>query len=377
MATRRRNREPAVADSLIREGHRFDFFQAVRLLERTLEEGEASVGEQSVPAREKIRFRTRIRMDFPASDLNKVTPPKGDDDRYEVDTNFLPVGGFNGPLPQPYVQTLLERTKRRDFAMRDFIDIFHHRLVSIFYRIRKKHRVALDQSHPGRTHFTRYFLSFLGVGTRGLDRRLGVSGADDLTPVAGAEGRKPEEVEGLRQLLNPWATRTLPVDDRALIRFAGLLNQRPRSAVGLEKFLGGHFRVPVKVHQFKGQWHRLDEEQKTVLGLGGANNRLGIDATLGEKVWDNSSRVEIEIGPLDAKTQADMLPSGSGYKSFCALARFYLGDAIDFDVRYRLAGGQTDRIRLGAGARLGWTSWLATGASEGDDNQGVISPRFR
>mgnify|MGYP000200424128 FL=1 len=126
MATRRRNREPAVEDSLLKEGHRFDFFQAVRLLERGLKPGEPSVGEQSVPEQERIRFRSKVRMDFPASDLNKVVPPSGDETRYEVDTNFLPVGGFNGPLPQPYVQTLLDRTKRRDFAMRDFIDIFHH-----------------------------------------------------------------------------------------------------------------------------------------------------------------------------------------------------------------------------------------------------------
>ena len=236
MATRRRNREPSVADSLLREGHRFEFFQAVRLLERNLK-GEPSVGEQSVPGRERIKFRSRVRMDFPASDINKVIPPKGDDERHELDTNFLPVGGFNGPLPQPYVQTLLDRTKRRDYAMRDFIDIFHHRLISVFYRIRKKHRVALDQSHPGETHFTRYFLSFLGLGTKGTLNRLGVSTAADLNPVAGSANRSEEQTEGLRKLLNPWLSRTAPVDDRALIRFAGLLNQRPRSAVGLELFL--------------------------------------------------------------------------------------------------------------------------------------------
>lgn len=375
MATRRRNREPSVADSLLREGHRFEFFQAVRLLERNLK-GEPSVGEQSVPGRERIKFRSRVRMDFPASDINKVIPPKGDDERHELDTNFLPVGGFNGPLPQPYVQTLLDRTKRRDYAMRDFIDIFHHRLISVFYRIRKKHRVALDQSHPGETHFTRYFLSFLGLGTKGTLNRLGVSTAADLNPVAGSANRSAEQTEGLRKLLNPWLSRTAPVDDRALIRFAGLLNQRPRSAVGLELFLSGHFRIPVKVRQFAGQWHRLDDDQKTVLGRGGMNNVLGQTATLGEKVWDNTSRIEIEIGPVNSATQADLLPSGSGYASLCALARFYLGDSTDFDIRYRVAAGQVDQIRLGANTRLGWTSWLKTEGAEGDDAQVSVRPRF-
>jgi type VI secretion system protein ImpH len=377
MATRRRNREPAVEESLLKEGHRFDFFQAVRLLERGLKEGEPSVGEQSVPEQERIRFRSRVRMDFPASDVNKVIAPRGDETRHEVDTNFLPIGGFNGPLPQPYVQTLLDRTKRRDFAMRDFIDIFHHRLVSIFYRIRKKHRVALDLSHPGRTHFARYFLSFLGLGTRGMTGRLGGAAAGELTPVAGAERKGAEETARLKSLLNPWPGQALPVDDRALIRFAGLLNQRPRSAVGLEKFLGGHFRVPVKVRQFAGQWHALDEDQYSSIGRLGRNNRLGVDVTLGTKVWDNTSRVEIELGPLDAATQADLLPSGTGFASLCALARFYLGDAVDFDVRYRLAAGQTDRVRLGAGTRLGWTSWLSTAARDGDDSQAIVRPRFR
>ncbi|MEQ9198803.1 MAG: type VI secretion system baseplate subunit TssG, partial [Rhodospirillales bacterium] len=88
------------------------------------------------------------------------------------------------------------------------------------------------------------------------------------------------------------------------------------------------------------------------------------------------SRIEIEVGPIDSATQADLLPSGSGYASFCALARFYLGDSTDFDIRYRVAAGQVDRIRLGANTRLGWTSWLKTEGAEGDDAQVSVRPRF-
>ena len=69
MATESGRTSNSLADVLFEEPYRFEFFQAVRLLER-IEPERRPVGRYSEPASEAVRFRTRVSLSFPPSRMS-------------------------------------------------------------------------------------------------------------------------------------------------------------------------------------------------------------------------------------------------------------------------------------------------------------------
>ena len=62
----------SVAQLLYEEGYRFDFFQAVRLLERLYPEHQP-IGHSASPAEEVVRLRARLSLSFPPSAIHEIT----------------------------------------------------------------------------------------------------------------------------------------------------------------------------------------------------------------------------------------------------------------------------------------------------------------
>ena len=191
---------------LFAEGHRFNFYQAVRLLEQIRPQA-APLGEGARPNREAVRFTSRVRFDFPSTDIDDIRASESDRPN-EMVVNLMGLAGCLGPLPAPYTEWILDRVREKDTAFRDFLDIFNHRLVSLLYRVRKVHRIGFDTRRPDQTPFAGYAFALLGLGTPGLRGRMGT-------------------------------------EDRALLHYAGLLGGHARSAVGLEVLLSDHFEIPV------------------------------------------------------------------------------------------------------------------------------------
>ena len=205
----------AVEDGLFAEGHRFDFFQAVRLLEiihTTSGEHFTSPAQGADPTKEIVHFRSAVKLDFPASDIAQVkrkedfTPREQPKAPAEMSVNFLGLAGCLGALDIPSTELVLQRASHKDTALKDFLDIFNHRLVSLLYRIRKHHRVGLGAATPGSDLVARYLYSLIGMETPRLKGRMHVR-------------------------------------DRALLYYAGILAQEPRSMAGLQRILTDYFQV--------------------------------------------------------------------------------------------------------------------------------------
>ncbi len=324
MARPRRRAGTALIKRLLREPYRFDFFQAVRLLE-WLQPDREPTGEGLGPGREAVRFRADPSLNFPASDVVGIAPPRELGDVPEMTVSFLGVTGVNGPLPRPFTELVVDRAARKDAGLRDFLDIFHHRLISIFFRARRKVRLALHAGSPETSEVAERLRAIGGLGTLGLRDRS-----------------------------------ALP--DRALLRYTGLLAQRPRSMHGLTRILTDYFAVPVEGKPFIGRWVVLEADQRTTLGLSGQNAVLGESAVVGSRVWDQQGRFELVLGPLTLRQYVGFLPGSAGLAKLAALTRFYIGSDLEFDVRLTLRPDEVPATRLGAspGPRLGWTSWLRT-----------------
>jgi type VI secretion system protein ImpH len=316
--------DSALEDALHTEGPRFDFYQAVKLLE-LLHPETIPVGDGIRPDLEPVRFQSTVAQAFTGTDIASVQPDANENGQSLMRVNFMGLAGALGPLPAPYTQMVLDRLQDGDPVSRDFLDIFNHRLISLMYRVRKTHRVGFGGEALSEDRFAGYLFALLGLGTAGLRDRQAIP---DLT----------------------------------LLRYTGLLAQQPRSAVGLQCLLADYFKVGVEVRQFRGHWVRLDEDQWTAIGESGRNQSLGRGALLGQRIYDVQGRLELRLGPLDLREYLDFLPIGHGFRSLTGLARFYLQETLDFELRLTLKAAEVSRFSLGSneGARLGWTTFLKT-----------------
>lgn len=373
----------SVMEWLFAEGSRFDFFQAVRLLEILYSPEKSSKDEgieldtqamisrpsksgatapSTVPDSEKVedfvRFKSAVGLNFPTSDISRVklqepppdSPPRRSleklhDPPYvtasetpitEMTVNLMGLAGALGPLDMPTTELIIERAAKKDTALKDFLDIFNHRLISLLYRIRKMHRIGLEDEPPGQDKISTYLFSIIGLGTDGLMGRM-------------------------------------MVRDRSLLHYAGLLSQQPRSIVGLERILSDYFKIKVKGHQFVGGWYDLDESQWTKIGQkSGRNHVLGQGAVVvGTRIWDRQAKIELRLGPLTYQQFLNFIPTGWGYRALCDLTRFYLGDTLDVSFRLVLKGDEIPLPMLGMMdvPILGWTSWLITHHSHVETEQ--------
>jgi type VI secretion system protein ImpH len=287
---RRWGAEGSVLERIFSNGNTFSFYQAVRILSIFNADNTRSPERGSVP----VRFRSRMGWDFPGSDVHRISPPNEKESLPQVQVNFIGLAGAHGPLPAAYTEQLLRDKKS---ALRDFLDIFNHRLILLIYRIHEMHHPELTSTAPDQGLAANHLYACFGLG------------------------RDPGS-----------ATRDrLALPDRALLEYSGLIAHRPHTASGLEVLLSHYFRVDVVVEQFTGAWLSLGVEQWTLLGISqGRNQRLGDSAILGKRVWDQHAGVTIRLRSLDLKTFESFLPGGAAYDALQSLTGFYLGEEVDF-----------------------------------------------
>lgn len=327
-----------VEKALREDATSFEFFQAVRLLE-ALRPERAAVGHFVDPADEVVRFGVPPTLGFPASEIQSLELPE--EGRARMRVNFMGLVGPLGVLPHTYTQLANERERARDGAMGAFLDLFHHRIISLFYRAWRKHR-------------------FTAAGDRDTDRL-----EEHLLDLAGI---------GL-----PSQQDRLPVPDDALVYYLGLLGPQARSAAALQQLLEDYFEVPVEVEQFIGGWHTLSERDQTPVGEeNGFATRLGMGAVVGDEVWDPQSRVRIRIGPLSREQYDEFLPSGSAFEPLQALTRFFSHDQHEFEVQLVLARDEVQGCVLGADEEaspqpLGWSTWIRSAAFTRDADETVLT----
>ena len=359
MATTRRGPRPRLIDEVLSEAHRFDFFQAVRILERQGARdaagryaGGAPVGEDAEPRHEAVRFKAAPDVAFPSAAIERMREPAGTaaDDGIGgavVDTieeqpaagppamvvNFLGLTGPTGVLPQFFTETLIRASREKRIALQAFLDLFHHRTVSLFMRAWEKHRITsgYERARGGEDAVTAALYALLGFGTGHLRGRLSVN-------------------------------------DEALTHYSGLMANTPRSASALENLLSDYFERPVTVRQFQGRWIKLAEDEHSALPTPenpeGSYCQLGVNAVVGDRIWDVQSSFRILIGPLTYTQFVGFMPQGEDMRKLAQLTRLFVGPGLGFDVQLTLKKDEVPGCALSddpaTGPRLGQNCWLSS-----------------
>jgi type VI secretion system protein ImpH len=264
-------------------------------------------------------------LGFPKSDIAALELREADHGPpYRLVVTFLGLHGSSSPLPTFYAEDVLHDEPNTG-ALAAFLNLFHHRLLSLFYRswIRFRHHFMFTPG--GKDEFSRAMFCLIGLGGRSL-----VDGAGFP------------------------AVRTM--------QFAGLITQKPHSAAALAGVLQGYFDgVPVHITQGVGRWVVMRADQRS--SLGARCCRLADSLYLGERVHDRLSKFRITLGPLDFDAYLQFLPEGEWHEALKRIVRLFVVDRLDFDLELVLRADETPRLSVGLSreSRLGHTTGFFAG----------------
>lgn len=383
----------------------FDFFRAVRLLESQSPEL-PRIGFSFSPSEDPVRFWQNPSLRFAPSTLESFRPgAPGVPPRMAV--NFFGLFGTNAPMPPHITEYVLERElHHHDMTITAFFNVFHHRLISLFYRAWAASQKAVDLDRPEGQRFATYIGSLFGIGMDTLQER-------DAVP------------------------------DKSKLYFAGRLASQTRNAEGLEAILRQYFHLPVELQQFVGRWLELPADSvchmgdATGAGPGGPTaggrlgdwaersafgqfssgdghdergmktgaagrsgglqggqgipatlgrmygsgpdeapmtGRLGIDTILGSQFWDCQLSFRLRFGPMGLADYKRMLPNGDSFKRLKYWVLNYCGEHFFWSAQLILRANEVPKTVLGAESGLGWTSWLKTKDFARDADDLILNP---
>lgn len=325
----------ALKKSLERDASGFDFVQAMRLLMR-LYPDRSALGAWEDPRGEVVRLSVPPTLSFPPAEIARLElPDEPDDDdddplsfgrerreQAKMAVRFFGLTGPQGVLPHVYTEHASFRARARDTAFRDFLDLFHHRALSLFYRAWERHHTTVPAERGAEDRVQHHLLDLVGVGTEETRKRSTLS------------------------------TGTLAY-------YAGLLAMRTRPAVGLAQLVADYFRIPAAIEQFVGEWQPIRGGGQVCVGAEDLDGRLGA-GVMGDAVYDPMALVRLRLGPL-TRTQFDaFLPGGRDHATLQQLARFYADDQVGISVQLVLARDEVPGAQLSSlGApSLGFGTWL-------------------
>ena len=318
--------QKGIAGRLLREGYRFDFFQAVYLITRMYPDA-PEPGETTGFFDEPVRLQPSSALVFPASDVKEVTTvTRADaDPLVYVKTTFMGLYGVDASLPSHF-HDVIEQDPQDTEALRAFLDIFNHRIYAFFYRAWKKYRPSLRRPNSSQEH------------RPDEHRFLSLAGLSNIPELS-----------------------TAPVPPMRLASFAGRLRSRTRTAEGLTALLNGLLDdIPVEVKENVSQW--IPITNRPALGEGDGI-RLGLNSNIGEAVHDRSGKFRVKIGPVEPNIYLSLLPGGERAKTVDWLIRLYAPDHLDYDIELTLDAGDVTGVSLGDNGQLGLSTFLGNTAS--------------
>lgn len=299
----------------------FDFYQAMRLME-CLYADRARLGTAASPSGEPpIRLGQEPAMSFESASLTTFLPGNKET-AARLLVRFLGLLGPNGPLPLHLTEyARMRQLNHKDPTFARFLDIFNHRMLSLFYRARANSEPTTSADRPESDRFAVYIGALAGLGMSTLRNRDDVS---DLTK----------------------------------FHYCGRLACQTKNTDGLRAILSDYFGMTVRIEEFVGEWIELPEHLVSRLGGSPADGKLGRSITIGTRIWGCQHKFRIILGPMDLENYRSFLPGRRRIGDLAALVRNYIGDELSWDIQLRLNREEVPPARLDGRTHLGWTAWI-------------------
>ena len=316
MGTHSRRKLPDLIEDVFENAPKYEFYQVLRLLES----GWYGHGQVGKGLDKWLRMRPAPEISFPAADVRRCN--FDDNGQVDLELNFMGLYGVDAPVPH-YITEYIARDDESSEAMRAFLDVFSHRIYSLFYQSWKKYRPFVDLDSEDSAY---------------LDYVIALSG------------------------------ETLNDNDKVELGFAGTMGSRVRNGTSLGGMLSEYMGdVPAKVKEFVPRWVKIDSES-FVGGEGHQAMELGDNTILGDEVLDISGKIDIRIGPMEVTEVKNMLPGRPDAIELGNLIQRYLDPTLDFDLVLIVKPSSVLGMQLGSDdVMLGWSTWVGYQMKEIDE----------
>jgi type VI secretion system protein ImpH len=325
----------AFLQQLSESPYNFDFFQTIRRLECTYGK---QLGKTEHLADDPVRLAHENSIAFAPSTLFSFTPATIEK-KARLSSYFLGLLGPQGPLPQ-YLNDYVSERKihHRDHAFSEFLDIFHHRMLSFFYRAWADSEPVVNLDHKIRQDdFKNYTGSLFGIGDTAFQDRDAFN-------------------------------------DHSKLFMAGHLACQTKHVQGLESIITAYFHCSVKIIEFIGDWIYLPEDNICQLGIDSDVNLLGQNTLIGTRIWETQQKFRIVFKSLSYDEYVKFLPGHPSLNILIAMVRHYIGDILDWDLQLILKKEDVPALALNGKQQLGYTSWAVINHKINDADEFIFSP---
>lgn len=307
---------PESIEKLCAEPWRYGFLNVLRRL--GADPHMPSIGCARRPRAEPFRLGQQPSLAFAPREIAEIGASNG---RLKIRLFGLGMLGPNGPLPIHVTEIARDRKEsRHDSTLVDFLDIFHHRYLTLFYRAWSSAQAAAGLDRPDDERFSFY--------------------------VASLFGQKPDEI----------AKGKLP--GHARMAASTHLVREARNPDGLRATLAQFFGAQVIIDEYVWQWIEVEPTEQSKLGTPGAPSVMGDGAMLGERVPDRQHKFRIVVGPLELDQYLRFTPQGADLPVLVEWVRAFVGYEFAWELELRIKAHSAPPAAIGGSERLGWSGWL-------------------
>jgi type VI secretion system protein ImpH len=320
-------------ESIITEPWSWDFFQIVRKIHLILNES-CDVGDSRHVEEERIRFKQNISLNFHPNDVARCSFKKGNE-IIELSVNFFGLFGANGPMPQSFTEKVFQEIKNyKNNTLSEFLDMFHHRFLSFFYKAWSINQQTLSYEKNGNNdHYRKSLNSLIGLDYENIKR-----------------------------------TSFLPSD--AKLYYSGHLINNLGTKEKLISILTSYFNVGVKIKEYVQDCFDINEDEKFYLAQKEDSGCLGQSIIIGNCIHWINGKFRIIIGPLTFKEYIKLLPGTSGFKQLIEWVRYCIPFELNWDVQFILKSDEIPQFENNV--QIGYTSWLPTSKMRGNANDLIL-----
>ena len=295
------------------------------------------IGDAVRPEDQAVLLSQNPYMEFPASTLEAAEDMPGG--KLRLTARFLGMFGPQGALPLATTAEAYTWLQERDDAFPRFVDLFQRRFLELFFRAWADSRPIAHADRPDEDRFVQYVNAMIGVGSPAYVR-------------VDAASRARSELDSLHRY--------------AKAEFAGLIAPKAKSAGRLEQFLSGLLRAKVEIFEFVGSWLVLERADQSRIGKAMAT--LGVDCLAGASQYAVNDKFRARVYVRDFDQYLKFLPGGELARTIADAVFLMFGDEFDWDMELAIPAGEVQPVKLGLGARLGWTSWMSPNWAKTDES---------
>ncbi|OUS35381.1 hypothetical protein A9R00_12050, partial [Oleispira antarctica] len=237
----------------------FSLFNTLRFVDAKYPES-PRLGQANKSNEEHIILRQKPSMAFAHTPLSHFVPANEDFPKDQLFNLSFGLFGPTGAMPYHLTEHAFSREHHsNDPTFARFADVFHHRMISLFYRAEANTQPCIEMDRPAENDFDLLIGALSGLA------QLDSKAITDL---------EEQTVQSIFK--DKW--------DR-LYR-SGLFSLATRPADGLKSLILDFLQLPVKIEQLSGGWLKLCPDDQFNIGIFSTNNQLGVNTSLGEQVFD-------------------------------------------------------------------------------------------